>query len=86
MKYFTCFLLMTVSVGAINLKSSSNIADCGPSINAINSCAQDANNVQVGAKICDAGQCNNLCKDHNDICDVNRYINRAKTTVINKKA
>ena len=36
--------------------------------------------------MCDAGQVNNICKDHNDCCDINRYVNRAKTTCINKKA
>ena len=57
-----------------------------PSVNSVNTCAQDASNTLIGAKVCDAGQVNNICKDHNDICDVNRYVNRAKTTCINKKA
>ena len=57
-----------------------------PSINAVNTCAQDAANTQIGAKVVDAGKVNNICKNHNDFVDINRYVDRAKTTVINRKA
>ena len=84
MKYFAGLLLMTVS----GIKLESNMQDCGlvPSINAMNTNTCDSANTQIGAKCIDAGSVNNICKDHNDCCDINRYVNRAKTTCINKKA